>query len=395
MSSIYYDPYDYELDANPHPVWKRMRDEAPVYYNKKYDFWAISRFEDVLQASLDANRFSSAYGSVLELMQDEPNTSPMMIWKDAPEHTQLRKLVSRAFSPRRINELEPRIRRICARYLDPKIGEKGFDYVGEFGALLPVMVISSLLGVPEEDQDDIREWTDALLHRDPGETGDTDAHENISQKLWGYFGQYIEERRKTPSDDMISLLIAAELKLENGKSQKLTDVELLSFIGLLSGAGNETVARFLGWSATALARFPEERAALVEDPTLIPNAVEELLRYEAPSPVQARRLKVDLSLHNQRIPKGSKVLLLTASAGRDEREYSDPDRLNVRRRIDRHVSLGYGTHFCLGASLARLEGRIALEETLARFPEWEVDWEDTEMVHTSTVRGYAKVPILL
>lgn len=393
MSKLYYDPYDYQIDANPHPIWKRLRDEAPVYHNEKYDFWALSRFQDVFAASLDAERFSSAYGTVLELMQDEPNSSPMMIWKDAPEHTQLRKLVSRAFSPRRISDLEPRIRSICARFLDPQLGAAGFDYVEEFGARLPVMVISSLLGVPEQDQDEIREWTDALLHRDPGETGTTDTHQDISNQLWGYFGRYIEERRKRPRDDMMSDLINAEIEQENGEKRRLDDVELLSFIGLLSGAGNETVARFLGWAVTALARFPDERSALVADPGLIPNAVEELLRFEAPSPVQARKLTSDIQLYGQQLAQGSVILLLTASAGRDEREYPDPDRLDVKRRIDRHVSLGYGTHFCLGASLARLEARIALEETLARFASWEVDWNATEMVHTSTVRGYAKVPI--
>ena len=393
MSQIHYDPYDYDIDANPHEIWKQMRDTAPAYFNEKHDFWALSRFKDVLEASLDAQVFSSAYGTVLELMQEEGNTSPMMIWKDAPEHTELRKLVSRAFSPKRINELEPRIRSICTRYLDPFIDSNGFDYIEDFGAHLPVMVISSLLGVPEEDQEDIRKWTDALLHRDPGETGTSDSHEEISKQLWGYFGQYVEERRKNPSDDMISLLLAAEIDGADGTKQKLTDVQLLSFIGLLSGAGNETVARFLGWAATALALFPEQRNLLVDEPALIPNGVEELLRFEAPSPVQARRLTRDIEIHGQPIPKDSNVLLLTGSAGRDEREYPDPDVLDVRRTVDRHVSLGYGTHFCLGASLARLEARVALEETLRRFPEWEVRWEETEMVHTSTVRGYAKVPI--
>jgi cytochrome P450 len=191
----------------------------------------------------------------------------------------------------------------------------------------------------------------------------------------------------------MSVLIASEIEMPDGSQRKLDDSELLSFIGLLSGAGNETVARFLGWSATVLARFPEERRKLAGDPGLIPGGVEEILRYEAPSPVQARRMTRDVELHGKILPEGARVLLLTASAGRDEREYPEPDRLDITRKIDRHVSLGYGLHFCLGASLARLEARVALEETLLRFPEWEVDWESTEMVHTSTVRGYAKVPI--
>ena len=393
MSAPYYDPYDYAIDADPHPSWKQLRDEAPLYRNEKLDFYALSRFRDVMTASLDSELYSSAYGTVLEMMSDEPNESPMMIWLDQPQHDRLRKLVSRAFSPRRIGELEPRIRDLCRNYLDPFRGKEGFDYVQDFGAKLPVMVISSLLGIPEEDHEQIRIWTDGLLHRDPGQLQGSRKHEEISQQLWGYFASYVAERRKRPADDMISILIDSRVEMPDGSSEKLDDTALLSFIGLLSAAGNETVARFLGWSATALARFPGERRKLVADPGLIPQAVEEILRFEAPSPVQARRVMRDTKVHGEILPEGARVLLLTGSAGRDEREYPDPDRLDIGRNIDRHVSLGYGLHFCLGASLARLEARIALEETLRRFPEWTVDWEETEMVHTSTVRGYAKVPI--
>ena len=393
MSAPYYDPYDYAIDADPHPSWKQLRDEAPLYRNEKLDFYALSRFRDVMTASLDSELYSSAYGTVLEMMSDEPNGSPMMIWLDPPQHDRLRKLVSRAFSPRRIGELEPRIRDLCRNYLEPFRGEEGFDYVQDFGAKLPVMVISSLLGIPEEDHEQIRIWTDALLHRDPGQLEGSRKHEEVSQQLWGYFASYVAERRKRPADDMISILIDSRVEMPDGSSEKLDDTALLSFIGLLSAAGNETVARFLGWSATALARFPGERQKLVADPGLIPGAVEEILRFEAPSPVQARRVMRETKVHGEILPEGARVLLLTGSAGRDEREYPDPDRLDISRNIDRHVSLGYGLHFCLGASLARLEARIALEETLRRFPEWTVDWEETEMVHTSTVRGYAKVPI--
>lgn len=393
MSDVYYDPYDYAIDADPHPVWRRLRDEFPVYRNDALDFYALSRFADVMSASLDDETWSSAFGTVLELMTDTPGQSPMMIWQDRPDHTRMRKLVSRAFSPRRIAELEPRIREICRADLDPLVGSGGFDFVADFGARLPVMVISALLGVPEEDQDSIREWTDALLHREPGEVDGGERHRHVSEQLWGYFGRYVAERRKHPRDDMMTDLIRAEIELEDGSKRRLGDSELLAFIGLLSGAGNETVARLLGWAGMLLARFPEQRARLVADPRRIPDGIEELLRYEAPSPVQARRLMRDVELHGQKLPAGARVLLLTGSAGRDEREYPDADRFDVTRQIERHVSLGYGVHFCLGASLARLEGRVALEETLARFPEWEVDEAASEMVHTSTVRGWAKVPI--
>lgn len=393
MTDVYYDPYDYDIDADPHSVWKRMRDDAPVYRNEKFDFYALSRFHDVMTASLDAKTFSSAYGTVLELMTDEPGDTPMMIFLDAPKHTQLRKLVSRAFSPRRISQLETNIRKVAAGYLDPLVGRSEFDYLQDFGAKLPVMVISALLGVPEEDREQIRVWTDSLLHRDEGETNADRAHADVSANLWGYFGRYVESRRSNPQDDMISDLMSAEIDLPNGSKRRLENAELLAFIGLLSGAGNETVARFLGWTCTLLDRHPDQRAALVAEPSLIPNAVEEILRYEAPSPVQGRRTTCEIELHGSVIPKGGKVLLLTGSAGRDEREYPEADRFDVTRDIDRHVALGYGTHFCLGASLARMEARIAIEETLIRFPEWEVRWDETERVHTSTVRGYHRVPV--
>jgi len=260
---VYYDPYDYEIDADPHPTWKRMRDEAPVYRNDKHDFYALSRFEDVMNASLDAKTFSSAYGTVLELMSEEPGDSPMMIFLDAPQHTQLRKLVSRAFSPRRISHLEQSIRTLAAGYLDPLVGSGGFDYLQDFGAKLPVMVISALLGVPEEDREEIREWTDILLHRDEGETGSKGLHSEASGKIWEYFGRYVEERRTRPKDDMISDLMQAEIALPDGTQRKLENDKLLAFIGLLSGAGNETVAQFLGWACTLLAQNPGERTKLV------------------------------------------------------------------------------------------------------------------------------------
>lgn len=389
---LVYDPYDYGIDADPHPVWRRLRDEAPLYHNERYDFYALSRFQDVLDAHLDPETFSSARGTVLELM-DEPMDPAPMIFMDPPEHTRLRRLVNRAFSPRRIAALEERIRELCARYLDPLVDTGGFDYVADFGAKLPVMVVSSLLGIPEVDQDQVREWTDGTLHRDPGETKPGERARRASGRLFGYFQQHIDERRPRPRDDLMSDLMHTPLSADDGSERTLTDAELHTFYGLISAAGNETVARFLGWAATTLARWPDERARLAADPGLVPNAVEELLRYEAPSPIQARWVTRDVELHGHVVPAASKMALLTGSAGRDEREHGEPDRFDVTRRIERHVSFGHGIHFCLGAALARMEGRVAIEETLARFPTWEVDEDGLEMVHTSTVRGYAKVPI--
>jgi cytochrome P450 len=391
-AAVYYDPYDYDIDVDAQAVWKRLRDEAPLYRNERYDFWALSRFHDVLEASVDTETFSSAEGTVLDLMGKLEPPYPM-IFRDPPEHTQLRKLVSRAFSPRRIADLEAQVRAIAAGYLDRYVGAGGFDYVADFGANLPMMVIGAMLGVPEADRDQIRHWSDEALHREPGETDAGARVTETRRKLFGYFARYLQERRAAPRDDMMTDLLEAEIRLDDGGTRRLTDLEVLVFINLLSAAGNETVARLLGWTGATLARFPGERRRLVDDPTLIPNAVEELLRYEAPSPVQARTVTHDVERHGQIVPTGARMLLLTGSAGRDEREYPDPDRFDVGRKLERHVTFGYGIHFCLGASLARLEGRIAIAETLRRFPEWAVDWDRTRMVHTSTVRGYESLPI--
>jgi cytochrome P450 len=391
---LLYDPYDYAIDANPHPIWKRLRDEAPVYYNPEHDFYALSRFDDVLAAHLDPATFSSAHTTVLEMMQ--PDTDPymqqMMIFMDPPSHTRYRKLVSRAFTPRHMSALEPRIRGLAARFLDDFTDAGSFDYVADFGARLPVMVISALLGAPEEDEEQLREWTDATLHIEPGEIMGAHATD-LFANLHNYWQAHIDERRRHPRADILSELMTAELDEEDGSTRLLTDAEIHGFMGLISGAGNETVARFLGWSAVGLDQFPAERAKLAANPALIPNAVEEILRWEAPSAIQGRWVTRDVEFHGTVIPAGSKSALLTGAADRDERMWEDPDSIQVDRDLSRHVAFGYGIHFCLGAALARLEGRIALEETFKRFPTWSVDLDQCEMVHTSTVRGYAKVPI--
>ena len=392
-SELYYDPYDYEIDANPHPIWHRLREEAPLYYNEKLDFYALSRFDDVWDASIDHETFSSAHGTVLEVISDNVNYGPMMIWLDPPDHTQLRKLVGRAFTPRRIRSLEERIRELCGAYLDPLVEQGHFDFVEDFGARLPVMVIGALLGLPADQQEQVRAWTDSLLHIEPGETQLNVNSQDASRNLRELFQREITARRQAPRDDLMSDLLASEIELPDGKRRRLNDEELHAFVALLSGAGNETVARLLGWAGVVLADYPDQRARLVEDPSLIPNGIEELLRFEAPSPIQARYVTRPIVLHGHEVPAGAKMALMTGSAGRDPREYSEPDTFDVGRSFSRHVAFGFGIHFCLGASLARMEGRVALEEALRRFPRWEIEKDRLEMVHTSTVRGYARVPI--
>jgi cytochrome P450 len=397
-ADLVYDPYDAAIDADPHPVWRRLRDEAPLYYNEEHGFYALSRFADVLAASLEWQTYSSARSTVLEMIDtttpidaDPGDGLGMMIFMDPPGHDELRRLVSRAFTPRRVTALEGRTRELCARFCDPHIDGDGFDFVEDFAAKIPAMLIGALLGVPNEDQDQLRIWGDLLMRYEP--LGLSEEKANAIGSLNSYMTALVEDRQRHPRDDMISDLLAAEVTRADGTTRRLAFPEVMAFFSLLQLAGSETTARLLGWAAVLLARHPDQRAKLIAEPALIPNAVEELLRYEAPSPIQARFITRDVEWHGQRVPAASKIALLTGSAGRDEREFTEPDRFDVARDFDRHLTFGYGIHFCLGASLARLEGRIVLEETLARFPEWGVDEAKVELVHTSTVRGPVHVPI--
>ena len=393
---IYWDPFDVDIDTSPYEVWRLMRDEAPLYRNDRYDFWAVSRYDDVNATSRDVKTFSSARGTVLELMGGDLSGLPgMIIFMDPPEHDTMRSLVSRAFTPRRVAQIEDKVREVCREHLDPHVGSGGFDYLRDFGAQLPSKVISFLLGVPLSDQPEVLHHIDTTFHIEPGVGMVNDV--SMGAQIWmhEYIRDQLAERRRSPRDDLMSALVEVELSEDSGGTRRLSDPEATAFVNLLVAAGTETVARLLGWAAVVLADHPDERAALVADPGLIPNGVEELLRFEAPSPVQGRWVTRDVELHGTVVRAGSKLLLLTGAAGRDERRYPDPDRFDVRRRFDQHVSFGVGAHFCLGAALARLEGRVALEETLARFPEWEVDHAAAVRLHTSTVRGYKEVPIRL
>jgi cytochrome P450 len=271
------------------------------------------------------------------------------------------------------------------------IGSGGFDFIADLGAEIPMRTIGMLLGIPEEDQQAIRDHIDEGLRLDSGEMPEVDF--SGGDRTDSDYGAYIDWRAQHPSDDLMTELLTAEFTDETGTVRTLTRDEILGYIGLLSGAGNETTTRLIGWAAKLLAEHPEQRRQLVDDPALIPAAIEECLRYEAPSPVQSRFVTKDVEHHGRTVPAGSVMVLLNASANRDERQFDDPDRFDIRRKAQRHLSFGYGLHFCLGAHLARLEGRVALEEVLKRFPEWEIDTANAVQARTSTVRGWEKLPV--
>jgi cytochrome P450 len=390
---LYYDPYDFDIDADPYPIWKRLRDEAPLYYNEKYDFYAVSRFDDVERCSVDWRTYRSGKGSVLEIIKQGVDIPPgSILFEDPPTHDVHRSLLSRVFTPRRIAELEPKVRAFCADSLDPLVGSGGFDFIGDLGAQMPMRTIGMLLGIPEEDQQALRDEMDEGFRLKEGAPP-----EQSSATLAGgeAFSDYIDWRIEHPSDDLMTDLLTAEFDDHTGVRRTLSREEILGYVGLLAGAGNETTTRLIGWMGKVLPENPDQRAELVQDRSLVPNAIEEFLRYEAPSPVQARFIQEDVDHYGQTVEAGNVMVLLTAAGNRDERHFPEPDRFDIHRTIDHHLSFGYGIHFCLGAALARLEGRVALDEVLTRFPEWEVDWDRAEQAHTSTVRGWEKLPVLV
>ncbi len=392
-SVLKYDPYDVAINADPYPTFRRLREEAPLYYNDEYDFYALSRFDDVERALVDRETYISGRGGILELIKANIEMpSGILIFEDPPTHTLHRGLLSRVFTPKKVLALEPQIRRFCSDSLDPLIGSDGFDFIADLGAQMPMRVISMLLGIPEQDQAAIRDRVDASLRTEAGRPMDSSADDIMSGAI---FADYIDWRAENPSDDLMTELLNAEFIDESGVTRTLKREEILTYVNVLAGAGNETTTRLIGWTAKLLAEHPDQRAALVADSSLIPNAIEEILRYETPAPHVARYVNHDIEVYGKTVAEGNVMMLLNGSANRDSRRFEAGDTFNIRRSIRHHLTFGYGIHFCLGAALARMEGRIALEEVLRRFPEWNVDFSRAKLSMTSTVRGWATLPVTL
>ncbi len=390
MSDVYYDQYNVEINADPYPTYRRLREEAPIYYNEELDFFAVSRFEDVEKGLLDAQTYISGKGAILEVIKADIDIPPgVIIFEDPPTHTIHRRLLSRAFTPRRVAELEPKIREFCARSLDPLVGSESLDFIADLGSQMPMRVISMLLGIPESDQEAVRDHVDASLRTREGEP--MKVTENFV--TGAMFADYVDWRAEHPSDDIMTELLHVEFTDQTGTVRTLTRAELLTYLEVLAGAGNETTTRLIGWTAKVLADHPDQRAELAQDHSLIPNAIEEILRFESPAPHVGRCVaREDLRVHDMTVPAGSVMVFIIGSANRDDRRFPGGDTFDIHRDEGRHLTFGNGIHLCMGAALARMEGIIALEEVLSRFPEWEIDMEKARLSPTSTVRGWETLP---
>ena len=390
-----FDPFSEEFFNGPFDRYRRLRDEAPVYHSEKYGFWALSRYDDVARAIKDCDTYSSARGVSLDMFLDEPNPDmpALVIMMDPPDHTKMRKLVNKVFTPRSVTALEPMIRATITDFVD-RLDLNAFDAVQDFTALFPVEIITTMLGVPPGDRQQVRHWLDRALTRAPGDfrpSADGMAA-NIESGL--YYYELVQKRRAEPQDDMISQLTQVEVEREDGGVAKLTDIEITGFLSLLGGAGAETVTKLV---ASALVIFSERRdqwRMLQEDRSLIPAAFEEVLRFEGPVGYLIRYSMREVEIHGRTIPKHVPVVLVTGAATRDERAFPDPDTFDLHRKFGGHnLGFGYGAHSCLGAALARMEGRIALELLLDRMPSYEVDHGALRRVNMTNVMGYSNVPV--
>jgi cytochrome P450 len=391
-----FDPFSDEYFNGAYDLFRRMRDESPVYFNEKYGFWALFRYDDVCAAHKDWQTFSSSHGVDLSTLNTDPDIIKMyrsIIMMDPPEHDRLRSLVSRVFTPRAVGALEPMVREVIQSFLAPFDDADSFDAVADFSAPFPVEIISRMLGVPEGERQQIRHWLDLTLHREPGRMDPTPEGVQAGVESGIYWYQLAEEKRRNPGDDMITRLTQVEVDRGDGEMTRLDNEEIAGFASLLGGAGAETVTKLVGNAAVLFHRNPGEYQKVIDDPTKISGAVEEILRYYPPSQYQGRFSVQDSVYSGVTVPAGHPTILVTGSATRDERFYDDPDTFNIDRTPTLALGLGYGIHSCLGAALARMESRIAIEELAKRWPTFEVDEASTTRVQMSNVAGYGNVPM--
>ncbi|WP_193604624.1 cytochrome P450 [Nocardioides dongkuii] len=394
---IVFDPYDYAFQEDPYPVYRRCRDEDPLHHNAEHDFWVLTRHADIQQAMRSEGTYSNAMGVSIDKSAWGPDAHKVMsfLGMDPPRQQRLRSLVSKGFTPRRVRELGPRIQQLTDHYLDQCLERGTFDWITDFAGRLPMDVISEMMGVPEADRIEVRRLADLVVHREPGVHDVPQAGMEASLELVVYYADMVEQRKKRPTEDLTSALLAAEID-----GDRLTDEEIIAFLFLMVVAGNETTTKLLGHALFHLTRHPEQYDRVFADPAqpddLVVPWIEETLRYDTSSQMVARHLLADVELHGKVAPQGSKVLLVLGAANRDDRVFSDPDRYDIFRDKDevaQLLSFGGGRHFCLGANLARLEAQIALRELVRRVRHVEVDHDRSVRVHSINVRGFASVPV--
>lgn len=394
-ATVIFDPFSDEFFKNPYETYRRMRAEAPVYYSQQYDFYALTRHEDVASAFKDYETYSSAYGvDLAQVRKGHVTEHGSIIAMDPPAHRRMRGLLNKVFTPRAIQALRPMVTAVVDKHL-AAVDPHGFDFVQDFSALFPVDLMTTLQGVPEQDRQQIRLWIDDLLHREAGEVEMSEAGLKSAVDMAIYYYRLTKQRRENLGDDLLSKLIRAEIERDNGEMSPLSNIEITEFATLLGGAGAETVTKLLGNAAVVFATNPGQWQQLLDDRSKIPLAVEELLRYEAPAQYNVRRSTREVTLHGVTIPAGKPVFLVGASANRDERAWTDPDAFDIDRdrTQSQNLGLGYGIHSCLGAALARLESAIALERMLEFMPRYEVDWSGCRRVNMQNVAGWSHVPV--
>lgn len=390
-AAVRYDPYDVAIDLDPYPTWSRLRDERPLYRNEELDFFALSRWDDVKAGLLDWETYRSGRGTTLDVVSAKVEIPPgILLWEDPPIHDAHRALLSRVFTPKRMLDLEPLVRGYCVTALDALLERDEFDVIGDFGIEVPLRTIGLLFGIPEDIQDEYRRSTDEAISTDGTPVAfDESSFDTVLTVL----GDYVDWRASNPADDLMTELLNAEVDEPDGTRRPLTRDEVVVYASMVAGAGNETATRLIGFAMQLLAQHPDQRRQVAADLSLVPNAVEEILRLESPSPVQARYVQRNVEVHGAVVPEGSVMLLLNAAANRDGRHWADPDRFDLTRDEGPHLAFGFGLHFCLGAALARLEGRVAIEEILRRWSAWDVDVERGQMAHTASVRGWGYLPV--
>jgi cytochrome P450 len=389
-AQVSYSPFDYAVHEDPYPLYARLREEAPLYRNDEIGFWALSRHADVAAAFRDHATFSSSHGVSVEPSAWGPHAHRTMSFLalDPPRHTRMRALVSKGFTPRRVKEMADDIRRLTLRHLEPALEKGEFDFVADFAGLLPMDVISEMMGVPEADRAEVRRLADTVVHREEGLNDVPPAGMDAALTLVGYYQDMVAERRRKPTGDLTSALLDAEID-----GDRLDDTEIIAFLFLMVVAGNETTTKLLANALYWGARNPAQAAKPLRDPARVDDWVEETLRYDTSSQMLARRVAEGVELHGVRVPAGDRVLLLVGSANRDPRVFPEADAYDLDRDTSQLVSFGGGRHFCLGANLARLEARIALTEFVRNVASYEVDFANAERVHSVNVRGFAALPV--